>query len=73
MPTYRVGLQFDSAKTFKNEPAARAALSALKPQGYAWLHHAPAKHWELCHVDCRTGELFTTGELERLNARGMLK
>lgn len=66
MAVYRVGKTFESSVLCMGEPVAR---KELKPGAYAWRYWGNSKHWELCRVDCRTGELFTVRELEIENRK----
>lgn len=64
MKLYRVGATFDSSILVMGEELARRERQSTH-NAQAWCYYGKAKHWELCHVDARTGELFTTGQLER--------
>ena len=73
MPIYRIGKTFEGSFLCSDEPTSREELKKAGPGANAWRYWPKSRHWELCKVDCRTGELFTVHELELLAARGELK
>jgi hypothetical protein len=73
MKTYRVGKTFSDSILCFGEPVAREELARIGQGCNAWLYWGKSKHWKLCNIDLKTGELFTVHELELLAARGELK
>jgi len=60
---FRVGVSFESSILCMGEPVAREELGKIE-NGNAWKYYPRARHWDICHVDKKTGELFTVRDME---------
>jgi len=60
---FRVGVSFEDSIVCVGESVAREKLANLE-NGNAWKYYFRSRHWDICHVDKKTGELFTVRDME---------